>query len=219
MKKTLTIILLFVSTFCFGQFKDKYGKYYLRDTLKFKRIVSVNTSGYATNINGSLGANDFDTKGRVDSLVSTIGGDMTIYTRQQDTVTLASFGAGARFEADTALFTDSTLYGSFYNDGSDTLVITKVKAVMNGGTSDTLGYNLYYNDTINVVGNTFFIATEPVTSTTTGDQANADNYIGGSPPIKIPPGNWVWLKTPTVVTGRKPYYFSVSIIGYKKRVY
>lgn len=145
--------------------------------------------------------------------------DMTIYTRQQDTITLASFPAGARFEADTALFSTTTIYGSFYNDGSDTLVITKVKAVMNGGTSDTLGYNIYYNDTINVVGSTFFIATEPVTSTTTGDQANADNYIGGSPPVKIPPGNWVWLKTPTVVAGRKPYYFSVSIIGYKKRVY
>lgn len=183
-------------------------------------FYSDSTSGYNSNINGLLGVNDFTTKGREDSIHATMGGgDMSIYTRQQDTITLASFGAGSGIVGDTTAFSTSTIYGSFFWDGSDTLVITKVKAVMNGGTSDTLGYNIYYNDTMNVVGSTFFIATEPVTSTTTGNEANTNNYINGSPPVKIPPGNWVWCKTPTVVTGRKPYYFSVSIIGYKKRVY
>ena len=33
---------------------------------------------------------------------------------------------------------------------------------------------------------------------------------------KIPPGNWVWVKTSTLTT--KPTYFSLSLIGYKKPV-
>ena len=135
-----------------------------------------------------------------------------------DTTTLVTLSAGARFQADTALFTDSTLYGSFYLDGNDTLVITGLKAVMNGGTSDTLGIQVYYNDTINVIGTSMFTATLPINSTTVGTSPDADDWTGGAAPFKIPPGNWVWLKSPTVVAGRKPYYLSVSIIGYKKRV-
>jgi hypothetical protein len=135
-----------------------------------------------------------------------------------DTTTLVTFSAGARLPGDTAVFTDSTLYGSFYLDGNDTLIITKVRAVLNGGTSDTLGYNIWYNDTINVIGSPMFSITEPVNSTTTGNLAENDDYTGGSPPFKIPPGNWVWMKTPTVVAGRKPHYLSISLIGYKKRV-
>lgn len=129
-----------------------------------------------------------------------------------DTTTLATFTAGARFAADTALFTDSTLYGSFYLDGNDTLIVTKIRAVMNGGTSDTLGLKVSFNDTINVDGTRIKTADIAINSTTTGNETTSfDNP-------KIPPGNWVWMKTPTVVAGRKPQYVSVSIIGYKKRV-
>jgi hypothetical protein len=132
-------------------------------------------------------------------------------TLQQDTITISSFGAGARFQADTAAFTDSTLYGAFYNDGSDTLIVTKIWAVMSGGTSDTLGVQLYYNDSLNVIGSAIATSTLPVNSTTVG---NATSTLTNQ---KIPPGNWVWCKSPTVIAGRKPYFLSVSMIGYKSR--
>ena len=53
-----------------------------------------------------------------------------------DTIPLFIFGAGAGgLETDTALFTTSNIYGSFYNAGSDTLIITNLRAVMIAGTT------------------------------------------------------------------------------------
>lgn len=137
------------------------------------------------------------------------------FTFQQDTISIASFGAGGGQAGDTTSFSTSTIYGSFYNDGSDTLMVTNVRAVMNGGTNDTLGYKIVYNDTLNVDGT--YIGIVPLTNTTTGENADYDLYPNATAPMKIPPGNWVWCKTPTVVAGRKPYFFSVTLLGYKKR--
>ncbi len=125
-----------------------------------------------------------------------------------DTITIASFGYGARLAGDTAAATDSSLYGSFYHDGSDTLIITGLRAVITSG--DTLGVQVYYNDTINVIGSAVAASTLAVNSSTTG---NSTTTFSNN---KIPPGNWVWCKSPTVVAGRKPEYLSVSLIGYRK---
>lgn len=136
-----------------------------------------------------------------------------------DTTTLVTFNAGANFAADTAAFTDSTIYGSFKLMGNDTFYVTGVSVVLysNNAITDSLGIQITYNDTINVIGSHVFAATYGVNNGTTGQDADADDFTGSNS-VPIPPGNWVWLKSPTVVAGRKPYYLSVSIIGYKKRV-
>lgn len=126
-----------------------------------------------------------------------------------DTCTLATFGAGARLPGDTAAFTDSTLYGSFF-EPNDTLVITKLIIVMQG-TSDTLDIKIAFNDTINVDGTKLKNTATPCNNNYTGTVVTSfDNN-------KIPPGNWVWCKSPAVVPGRRPTYLSVSLIGYKSR--
>ena len=122
--------------------------------------------------------------------------------------TVGTFGAGARLPGDTAAFTDSTIYGSFYNDGEDTLVITAMRIVMQG-TNDTLTINVEWNDSLNTTG----------TKLKTAYAAANNNYTGNSytsfDNTKIPPGNHVWCKSPTVIPGRRPTYLSVTLIGYK----
>jgi len=136
-----------------------------------------------------------------------------------DTTTLFVFGAGSGgAEADTALFTASNIYGSFYNAGSDTLVVTSLRAVMIAGTTplgtDTLSIQIYWNDTINVTtGNSFVVLnTDPlgINSTTTG---TVDSSFDNS---AIPPNVWVFCKSPGVVTGRKPKALIVNMTGYKR---
>lgn len=131
------------------------------------------------------------------------------FTFQQDTISLASFGAGGGQSGDTTSFSTSTIYGSFYNDGSDTLVITSIRAVLQGS-SPSLVPTVYYNDSINVTAGATKLVNSPsaLTNTAVGVSSTPDNK-------KIPPGVWVWVKTETVTT--KPTYFSLTLIGYKKR--
>lgn len=121
------------------------------------------------------------------------------------------FSAGAGFVADTALFTDSTLYGSFYTD-QDSFFIDKIVVVMKGQTGDSLGIRLTYNDSININGTHINNGTIPVNSRTTGDVVTIAVNRG------IPPLSWLWLKSPTVIPGKKPEYLSVTIIGYRKYI-
>lgn len=141
-----------------------------------------------------------------------------------DTIPLFVFGAGGGNAGDTTLFTATTIYGSFYNKGSDTLRITELRAVMGHGLGlDTLGVQVWWNDSINVetsqagklntatlpIGRTG-TSTSPGTTTGTTDTSFANS--------KIPPGVWVWCKTPYVPAAslkRKPVYLNVQISGYK----
>ncbi len=169
--------------------------------------ADTTTSGI-TSINSQTGASQTIAG---DGFVSVASSSNTHTLTFTDHTTLATFSAGARFQADTALFTDSTIYGSYFNSTNDTVIIEQIVAVMNGGTSDTLGVQIYYNDTLNVVGSAVATSTLAVNSTTTGNSTTTlTNY-------KVPPSNWIWCKTPVVVAGRKPYYLSVSIIGYRKK--
>jgi len=142
---------------------------------------------------------------------ATISGvsDSSKFTLQRDTIALASFGAGGGQSGDTTSFSTSTIYGSFYNDGSDTLVITSIRAVLQGS-SPSLVPTVYYNDSINVTAGATKLVNSPsaLTNTAVGVSSTPDNK-------KIPPGVWVWVKTETVTT--KPTYFSLTLIGYKKR--
>ena len=128
-----------------------------------------------------------------------------------DTCTIATFSAGAGFAIDTTAFTDSTIYGSFYNAGNDTLIITSIIGVVKN-TGKTIGVQAYYNSSFNTGGNAIATSTLTVTSNTTGNSTSTFTNQ------KIPPGNWVWMKSPTVTAGQKPTYLSVSLIGYKKRI-
>jgi len=127
-----------------------------------------------------------------------------------DTTTLASFGAGGGQAGDTTAFSTSTIYGSFYNDGIDTLVITSMRGILQG-TSPSVTYDVYYNDSLNVTAGASKLVTAgtALTNTATGAAVTSFNNT------KIPPGVWVWVKTTTVTT--KPTYFSLSLVGYKSR--
>lgn len=123
---------------------------------------------------------------------------------------IATFGAGSGATADTAVFTTSAIYGSFYNAGSDTIIVTQYVAVLQG-TSPSITPTIYFNDSLNAVGGATKIVNSPsaVTSITTGNSVTSlDN-------TKIPPGNFLWVNTGTVTT--KPTYFSLTLIGYRKR--
>lgn len=122
---------------------------------------------------------------------------------------IATFSAGAGFVADTALFTDSTLYGSFFTD-QDSFYITRVIVVMKGQAGDSLGIQIVHNDSINVTGTVIDGGTLAVNSLTTGNAFSVSTNQG------IPPNSWVWLKSPTIIDGKKPEYLSVTLIGYKK---
>lgn len=129
---------------------------------------------------------------------------------KRDTVTLASFGGGGAQAGDTTAFSTSTIYGSFYNDGTDTLVITSMRGILQG-TSPSVTYDVYYNDSLNVTAGASKLVTAGTALTNTATGAAVTSFDN----TKIPPGVWVWVKTTTVTT--KPTYFSLSLVGYKSR--
>ena len=112
---------------------------------------------------------------------------------------------------DTAVFSTSAIYGSFFNSGYDTLYITRIQVGLQG-TSPSVAVKVWYNDSLNVTagGTALVTAGNTCTDIYTGTSITTfDNY-------KIPPGVWVWVATPTVTI--KPTYFTLTLIGYKKRV-
>jgi hypothetical protein len=127
-----------------------------------------------------------------------------------DTIPLFVFGGGGGNAGDTAVFTTSSIYGSFYNAGSDTLNITELRVIMLGDVTDTLSVDILWDVNLND-GTPTELNTNPlpVNSFTTGD---TDTSFATA---KIPPGVWVWCETPGVVAGRKPTYFNAQISGYK----
>lgn len=136
-------------------------------------------------------------------------GDFDDINFESDTTTLASFGAGSGAAGDTAAFSTSAIYGSFYNGGPDTMFVTSYRIGLQG-TSPSITATVYYNDSLNVTAGAtqLVVGGTSATNIYTGTNATPTNQ-------SIPPGNWVWVKTPTVTT--KPTYFSLTLIGYKKK--
>jgi len=136
-----------------------------------------------------------------------------------DTTTLFVFGTGSGgLEVDTALFTTSNIYGSFFNSGSDTLIITSLRAVMIAGTTpkgtDTLAIQVYWNDTINVaLGNSYTVLNTSALGINSTSIGTVDTSFDNN---AIPPNRWVWCKSPGVVVGRKPKALIVNLTGYKR---
>lgn len=147
----------------------------------------------------------------------TVGG-VTIkkfFDLKVDTIPLFVFGGGGGNTADTTVFGTSTIYGSFYNSGTDTLVVTELRCIMLGETGDTLQVDINWNATLDHASPTQ-LNTDPLpvgrpNGLTTGTtDTSFDN-------AKIPPGVWVWCETPYIALTKKPKYFNAQITGYKIR--
>ena len=129
---------------------------------------------------------------------------------QFDTIPLVSFGAGSGAAGDTSAFTTSAVYGSFYNDGSDTLIITQMRAGVLG-TSPSITTEIYWNDSLNITADATILVSGGTSVTGTIGATNVTSFTNN----KIPPGVWVFCRTSAVAT--KPTYFTLTLLGYKKR--
>lgn len=127
-----------------------------------------------------------------------------------DTIPLAAFGAGSGAASDTAAFTTSAVYGSFYNAGNDTLIITQMRAGVLG-TSPNITTEVYWNDSLNVTAGATILVTGGTSVTGTIGATNVTSFTNN----KIPPNNWVFVRTSAVAT--KPTYFTLTLLGYRKR--
>jgi hypothetical protein len=130
---------------------------------------------------------------------------------QFDTVPLAVFGAGSGAAGDTAAFSTSALYGSFYNAGSDTLIITQMRAGVLG-TSPSITTEVYWNDSLNITAGATILVSGGTSVTGTIGETNVTSFTDN----KIPPNVWVFVRTSAVAT--KPTYFTLTLLGYKKRI-
>lgn len=173
---------------------------------------SVNyPNGYMSRFDGVTGlASKLSTSDTSDMLAPYFT-ESEIRKADSDTIPLFIFGGGGGQSGDTAVFSTSSIYGSFYNEGSDTLVITSLRVIMLGDATDTLSVDILWDVNLDD-GTPTELNTDPfpVNSFTTGDE---DTSFDGN---NIPPGYWVWCETPGVVTGRKPRYFIAQISGFKR---
>jgi hypothetical protein len=125
--------------------------------------------------------------------------------------TIATFTAGGGFASDTTMCTDSTLFGSFFTGQFD-YTIAYVQAVIKGNAGDSIVLKLVYNDTFNVDG----------TKVNGGGLSVNNRYTGNQIQITsnrtVPANTWLWMKPEAVITGKKPKYISVTLVGYKTYV-
>ena len=128
---------------------------------------------------------------------------------KQDTIPLAVFNVGSAAAGDTAAFSTSTLAGSFYLDGTDTMFITSYRVALQG-TSASITPDVWFNDSLNVTAGGTKLVNSPsaITNLTTGTSVTPDTN-------KIPPGNFVFVRFSAVTT--KPTYFTLTLFGYRIR--
>jgi hypothetical protein len=137
------------------------------------------------------------------------------------------FAVGGGNAADTVAITDSTILGSFYNGGANTIVIDTLNAIMKHGEGlDTLGFNIYWSKNFygDVSASSHASNTQFNCGRTAGSPAVYTNLIGGNvfttfDHNEIPPGQRVWMQLPYHPADglkRKPRYFEVSLIGHYK---
>jgi len=129
---------------------------------------------------------------------------------QFDTIPLAAFGAGSGAAGDTLAFSTSAVYGSFYNAGNDTLIITQMRAGVLG-TSPSITTEVYWNDSLNITAGATILVTGGTSVTETIGATDVTSFTNN----KIPPNVWVFVRTSAVAT--KPTYFTLNLLGYRKR--
>lgn len=188
----------YLTAFSYTKFNNKLGA---SDTVSLSnrintKLNATDTASLSNRINARL-------------LISDTSAMLNNYQRTSE-FPVATFGAGSGASGDTSAFTTSAIYGSFYNSGGDTIILTAYNAVLQG-TSPSITPTIYINDTLNATAVATKVVNSPsaVTSTTLGNTVTSLNNT------KIPPGNFVWVTTGTVTT--KPTYFNLTLIGYRKR--
>lgn len=128
-------------------------------------------------------------------------------------ISIATFNAGYGEADDTLLFSNTAIYGSFFNAGTDTLVVTGAK-IIGSSTTDSLLIQIRFYPSIQATASLLF----------TGGYNfyNIGNtgvlVSSGFSTYKIPPNNYVYMVTPSVIDGRKPKMLSLTLIGYRKKV-
>jgi len=132
------------------------------------------------------------------------------YTRQKDTIPMFVFGAGSGTAGDTSAFSTSSLYGAFYNTGSDTILVTSLQIGLQG-TSPSINATVYYNDSLGITAGAIRLVNAGNTATNIYGGTTVSSFDN----TKIPPNNWVWVQTGTLTT--KPTFFVLTLIGYKIR--
>lgn len=170
--------------------------------------VSSTEIGYVNNVTSSI-------QTQFNNIITDINDSTQLYvhtTLRSDTIPLFVFGGGGGNILDTATFNTTTVYGSFYNDSRDTLVVTALRGIIAlGAGSSTIGVQVSWHSTFKSGSATNLNSSAfTVNSTTTG---SVDTSFAND---KIPPNVWVWCTTPTVAYATKPSYLSVTLIGYKK---
>lgn len=195
-------------------------------TLFSLSLFGQNKFNYEIQAKGGLSIGEGQVK--VDSIVKD-GTAIIFYSQGQkafpanriDTIPLFTFSGGNGNDADSILFTTSTIYDRpFYNASSDTLVITELRAAMVSGTQnliDTLAILICWNDTLNVTKGDSFLTLD--TLGLDPPAVNSETVFTSFNNAKIAPGEWVWCKSPGVILGRKPKMLVVSISGYRKSTY
>ena len=130
-----------------------------------------------------------------------------------DTNTIFVFGGGGANTGDTVSFTTSTIYGSFRNSGSDTLVITEINAVLQTATlAPILEIDIMWNTSFSTGSATHLLTADfPINTTATGTSVFYSEVAFNE--NKIPPGVRVWCKTPVLT--HKPAYMEITMSGYK----
>lgn len=124
------------------------------------------------------------------------------------TVPLITFTTGAGFAADTAMVTDSSLFGSLFT-GQYEYTIKQIQAVIKGNSGDSIVLKLVYNDTFNVDGTKINGAGFSLNNRFLGNTVTVStNRTAAS-------NTWLWLKPEAVISGKKPKYISVTLLGYK----
>jgi hypothetical protein len=192
---------------------DITGKLNISDTsAMLSTYIRSNTAAatYATIAQNNAKVNITDTATMLSPYLRSNVANAT-YQLQLDTVPIAVFGAGSGAAGDTAAFTTSAVYGSFYNAGSDTLIITQMRAGVLG-TSPSITTEIYWNDSLNVTDGATILVSGGTSVTGTIGETNVTSFTNN----KSPPNVWVFVRTSAVAT--KPTYFTLTLLGYKKRI-
>lgn len=175
-------------------------------------VNSAQTTTNSTLSSGKLDKNNSAPTGTFDASATTSFKlpRNTDATLQRDTVDIMTFGGGSGITNDTTWATTSTILGSMWHTGTDTIVITNLNFIIQG-VSPTATIIVYYGTTFNSGGTAIVTAGTVVTNTTTGTNVTSFNNA------RIPPGNYVWAAFTSVTIGSKPTYFQGTISGYKSR--
>lgn len=148
---------------------------------------------------------------------SQVGGqirDSLIVAKNEDSNVgpLFVFGTGSGHIADTALFNNGRIAGSFYNSGQDTLYVTEVRGVLvEGAGTETITVNISWDvNMMDATPTNMFGTGFTVTSMTTGSVSTSfSNNM-------ILPGQWVWCTLSGASPNNKPTMLILTMTGYKR---